>query len=68
MSTTKKMMSVIRTRDEIIDNMLEEGLDPYFNGLGLDIGTYNLKEIFYRNIDEGVKEVKKNKKMHPNRI
>ena len=49
-------------RDEVISNLLILGIDPYYNGLNLRRGTYNLCEIWQRNDAEGFEEVCKIKK------
>ena len=49
-------------RDEVISNLLMLGIDPYYNGLNLRRGTYNLCEIWQRNDAEGFEEVCKIKK------
>jgi hypothetical protein len=46
-------------RDEIIENFLSIGLNPYYNGLGLDKGKYNILTIFRNNLDECVGEIHK---------
>ena len=56
------MLLMIQLRDEIITNMLNIGLNPYYNGLGLTRGRYNLTEIFKRNAEEGIEEIRKPKK------
>ena len=50
-------MKIIELRDEIISDMLILGLNPYYNGLGLDRGTYNLVNILRRNLSEGMEEI-----------
>jgi HrpA-like RNA helicase len=57
-----KVFDVCILRDEIITNMLDIGLNPFYNGLDLPRGSYNLKEIFRRNIPEGSEQVLKIKK------
>ena len=56
------LLRVIETRDEIIENLILLGINPYYNGLGLRRGTYNLTEIVRRNKKEGLEEIKKIKK------
>jgi HrpA-like RNA helicase len=53
------LFKVLETRDEMIGDMLNIGLNPYYNGLGLNRGTYNLANILKRNIEEGIEEIKK---------
>ena len=56
------LVDVIYTRDELIESFLSIGVNPYWNGLGLEKGTYNLNNIFKRNLQEGVDEIKKIKR------
>ena len=56
------LFEVIELRDEVIGDMLNMGMNPYFNGLELDRGTYNLVEILRRNLQEGMDEIVKIKK------
>ena len=56
------MLRVVSVRDEIIESLIVLGIDPYYNGLNLDHGTYNLAEIFKQNLDDGVAEIKKIKR------
>ncbi|MEK6879131.1 MAG: hypothetical protein AABY22_05955, partial [Nanoarchaeota archaeon] len=49
-------VKVISMRDDIIENMLEQGFNPYYNGLG--IKNYNLNKIM-TSLPEGLAEVKK---------
>jgi HrpA-like RNA helicase len=51
--------SVTAMRNEIIESLISMGLNPYWNGLGLEKGTYNLLTIFRNNIDEFISESKK---------
>lgn len=51
---------LIELRDEIIANMLEIGLNPFYNGL--QIKNYNLTKILQKNIHEGIDEIIKIKK------
>jgi len=53
------MMKIINLRDEIITNMIDIGLNPYYNGLGLKRGTYNLVNILHQNLEDGIEEIKK---------
>lgn len=53
------LLKVIELRDEVIGDMLTMGLNPYYNGLLLPKGTYNLANILKRNISEGLDEIKK---------
>ena len=46
-------------RNEIIDILISKGLNPYWNGLGIEKGSYNLLTMFRENLEEFVAEVKK---------
>jgi hypothetical protein len=50
-------MKIIELRDEVISDMLISGLNPYYNGLNLTRGTYNLVNILRRNLSEGMSEI-----------
>jgi HrpA-like RNA helicase len=56
------LYSIIELRDDILNDMLSMGLDPYYNGLNLPRGTYNLVDILNRNMEEGMEEIRKIKK------
>jgi len=60
--TLSGLYAIIERRDELINDMLTMGLNPYFNGLELPRGTYNLVNILKRNLQEGMEEVRKIKK------
>jgi HrpA-like RNA helicase len=53
---------IVELRDEIITDMLTLGLNPYYNGMGLPRGRYNLNKIVKENIEEGLVEIQKLKK------
>jgi HrpA-like RNA helicase len=53
------LISVIRTRDDIIENLIDIGINPYFNGLGLPYPTYNLNKILTGSLADGLSEIKK---------
>jgi HrpA-like RNA helicase len=53
---------VVALRDEIIESFIASGLNPYWNGLGIEKGQYNLLDMFRNNLDEAVAEIKKLKK------
>jgi HrpA-like RNA helicase len=53
------LIDVIYVRDEIIQSLIAVGINPYWNGLGVETGTYNLNQIFKENLEEGVEEIKK---------
>lgn len=52
----------VKLRDEIIAQMLEMGLNPFYNGLNMKRHTYNLVNILRTNIVMGLGEVVKIKK------
>lgn len=51
------LLQVVELRDEVITDMLSLGLNPYYNGLDLARGNYNLGKILRRNLSEGIAEV-----------
>jgi hypothetical protein len=53
------MLSIVQARDELIDSMINIGVNPYYNGLNLKRGTYNLKSMINRDIDLGMREIAK---------
>lgn len=53
------VLAVIAMRDEIIENMVTIGLDPYKNSLELIKSDYNLNNILNKSLSEGLEEVKK---------
>ena len=57
-----KLMLLTAVRNEIIEGLISLGLNPYYNGSGLEKGTYNLLSIFKENLTDGLSEVKKIKK------
>jgi len=56
------LFSVVENRDEVIGDMLTMGLNPFYNGLQLKKGVYNLTNILNRNLQEGVSEIQKIKR------
>lgn len=56
------LIDVIHARDEMIESFISIGVNPYWNGLGLKIGTYNLNKIIKDNLEEGIEEIKKIKR------
>jgi HrpA-like RNA helicase len=58
----KTLFDMVELRDEVIGDMLMMGLNPYYNGLGLHKGKYNLCEILRSNLTDGLEEVRKIKK------
>ena len=53
---------VVELRDEVITDLLTIGLNPYYNGMNLPRGRYNLNKIVRENIEEGLAEIQKLKK------
>jgi HrpA-like RNA helicase len=53
------MLKWVEARDDLIESMLNAGLNPFYNGLGLRRGTYNLVSMLRGNLNEGLEEVKK---------
>lgn len=53
---------VVSTRDEIIESFIASGLNPYWNGMGIEKGQYSLLDMFRNNLDDSVGEIKKIKK------
>jgi hypothetical protein len=53
------LMDRIQARDELIDLMINIGLNPYANGLNLKRGTYNLKTIINKDLELGMSEISK---------
>lgn len=51
------LLKVIDARDTLIENMIDIGLDPYYNGLGLK--SYNLNTLMQRSLPDGLNEIKK---------
>ena len=51
------LYDTIILRDEVISDMITIGLNPYYNGLGLNRGSYNLPKILRSNLMEGMEEV-----------
>lgn len=56
------LISISNTRDEILVSMIDLGFNPYYNGLGLTNGKYNLLKIIKNDLNEGICEIKKLKK------
>lgn len=51
------LLSIIQARDELIDLMINIGINPYYNGMNLKRGTYNLKSIINKDLSLGMKEI-----------
>lgn len=56
------MLSVVSARDELITDLLNIGMNPFYNGYGLPRGKYNLTSILSDNLAEGLEEIRKIKK------
>ena len=56
------ILKVIADRDDIINSFISVGLNPYYNGLGIDYVDYHLLNIIKNNLDDGLHEIKKIKK------
>ena len=54
-----KLLSVAEKIDEIIENCINAGLNPFINGIGLPMGEYNLRKIITDNISDGMSEISK---------
>lgn len=49
------LLAVAALRTNIMENMIQMGLNPFYNGLGLDRGTYSLVEMIKTGADEILK-------------
>ena len=56
------IVKVAQKRDELISSIISLGFNPYYNGLKLKKGTYNLLKILKNNLEDGITEIKKIKK------
>jgi HrpA-like RNA helicase len=56
------LLSIIASRDELITDLLNLGMNPFYNGMGLPRGKYNLSKIISANLQDGVQEIQKIKK------
>jgi hypothetical protein len=56
------MLKVITARDDLIGDLLNIGMNPFYNGMGLQRGTYNLVELLRDNLPDGIAEIAKIKK------
>jgi HrpA-like RNA helicase len=54
-----KLIQVVAVRDELIENLIAIGLNPYYNGLGIEQGKYNLLNITRSGLSDGIAEIKK---------
>lgn len=53
------LMRIVSARDEVIGDLLNIGINPFYNGLGMPRGKYNLTKILKDNFMDGLEEVKK---------
>lgn len=56
------IVKVSKVRNELIASMISLGLNPYYNGMDLEKGQYNLLHILQNNLVDGIEEIKKIKK------
>ncbi len=56
------LLSIVTARDELTTDLLNIGINPFYNGYGLPRGKYNLNRILQNNIEEGMEEVRNIKK------
>lgn len=53
------LIGIIAARDEVIGDLLTIGMNPFYNGLNLPRGGYNLVKILSDNMSEGMDEIRK---------
>jgi hypothetical protein len=56
------IINVTNNRDELLSSVISMGLNPYYNGMRLEKGEYNLLKIMRNSLDDGLSEIKKIKK------
>ena len=56
------IIQVTTMRDSIISSFVAMGLNPYWNGMGIEKGEYNLLSMFRNNLSDCIAEIKKIKK------
>lgn len=56
------LLDVASRRDELIESFVNLGYNPFWNGLGLKRGSYNLINILRHNLEDGIEEIKKIKR------
>jgi hypothetical protein len=59
---TDIMLKIVTARDELMGDLLNIGMNPFYNGLGIQRGKYNLINILRNNLQEGIEEIQKIKK------
>lgn len=53
------LVHIINARDELICDLLTIGMNPFYNGLSIPRGGYNLVKILSDNLSEGLDEIRK---------
>lgn len=53
------LLYVVARRDEIIEMLITIGLDPYYNGLGMSRGEYNILNLFRTDLPTFTEEISK---------
>jgi HrpA-like RNA helicase len=53
------LLQIIATRDQIIENMITLGLNPYKNSLDMPKNAYNINKILLNSLSDGIEEIKK---------
>jgi len=53
------LLNMIAARDQLIENMITIGLNPYKNSLNIPKNSYNINKILRNSLEEGLIEVKK---------
>lgn len=53
------LLKVIATRDQIVENIITLGINPYKNSLDLPKNSYNLNKILLNSLSDGINEIKK---------
>jgi HrpA-like RNA helicase len=56
------LYDVVARRDELIANFIVLDLNPFYNGLTLERGTYNLEDIVCKDMNLGIAEIQKIKR------
>jgi HrpA-like RNA helicase len=56
------LIKISDMRTSIIENMVQIGLDPYYNGSQLPPGSYSLRDIIQESLPDGMAEIVKIKK------
>lgn len=53
------LLEAIAMRDQIIENLITLGINPYYNSLQVPKNAYNLNKIICNQLSEGIDEIKK---------